>query len=245
MLALNRYLQLLQAPLTPCAAPIDDARWSAIEDEIERPVLGALPKANGDPMLLFGIAKALRFIDRGYLQLAARLTNEAFRTSTAFAPAFDMNKHISASIGDIDRALELYQRAIELTQQNSQFHIYLLVIKAVALVAGGPRSEVDQLTAELYAPVPEARIRFGLFFLSPRAQPTPATLGTVMTSLAPEDARRMLMYLYRIAARQFQDKKHQMNVLHGAAVHLVAQYGPAVIPPELEKRFPKLSRTVR
>ncbi|WP_378948098.1 winged helix-turn-helix domain-containing protein [Mesorhizobium sp. ANAO-SY3R2] len=239
--ALNRYAQLVLAPLVPGTPPLTDAEWLSIEDEIERLALGALPKAEGKPMLLMGIAKVLRFLDRGHLQLACRLTDEAFLTSTAFAAAFAMKGQIHASQGDIERAIELYDRAIELCKPGSQFHIYLLVIKGTALLAVHRRGDIAQLTAELHTLDPASRLRVGLFFLSPKARLVPAVLKPVLAAVTMAQGQRMLMYLYRVSARQFERRHHQKNVLLGLSVHLVNMHGEGVIPPELKSRFPDLA----
>lgn len=108
-------------------------------------------------MLLLGIAKVLCFIDRGYLKLAATLTEEAFEASTAFAAAFTMKALTLACQGEIDRAVDLYDRAIELAETGSQFHIYLLILKGSALLAADRRGEVAQMVAELSALDPASR----------------------------------------------------------------------------------------
>lgn len=94
LLALNRYTELIQGPLSPDTPPLTDVQWRGIEDDIEQLALGALAKARSEPMLLLGIAKVLCFIDRGYLKLAATLTEEAFEASTAFAAAFTMKRSL-------------------------------------------------------------------------------------------------------------------------------------------------------
>ncbi len=240
LLALNHYAQLIQAPLSPDAPPLSDAEWRSIEDNIERLALGALPKAGDDPMLLLGIAKALCFIDRGYLKLAADLTDQAFRTSTAFTAAFAMKALIAALQGNIDQAIDLYDRAIELAEAGSQFHIYLLVLKGSALLAADRRADVAQLTAELYAVDPVSRMKLGLFFLSPKARQVPPALKPLLAGIPPEVGRRLLTHLDRTTARQFERQHHRKNVLNGLATHLVALHGPDVIPERMQGRFPKL-----
>jgi len=242
MLALNRYAQLIQGPLTPDAPPPSDADWRAIEDDIERLALGALPRVKGDPMLLLGIAKVLCFINRGHLPLAADLAEQAFRNSTAFAAAFAMKALIAALQGEIDRAIDLYDRAIELSEAGSQFHVYLLVLKGSALLAADRRADVAQLTAELYALDPVSRLKLGLFFLSPKARQVPPALRPVLAAIPLSGGQRLLTHLYRTTARQFAKRQHQKNVLDGLATHLVSLHGPDVIPEGLQSRFPKLGR---
>lgn len=239
MLALNRYLQLLSGESTE-GPPLTEAQWQLLEDDIERLALQALPKAQGDAMMLFGIAKVLFFIDRGYLPLAQRLTEEAFLHSTAFAAAFAMKGQLSAASGDIDQAISLYDKAIELTETGSPFHLYLLILKLTALLAEQRRSEIDQLTTELYALNPTMRAQISLFLLSPRASHAPPALQPLLESISLNDAQRLLMYLYRVSARQFLHPRHQKNILRGAAVHLGRRFGPEVLPPQLAARYANL-----
>lgn len=239
LLALNHYTRLLLEPFSG-GGPFDPLQWSTTEDEIERLTLGALSRASGDAMILFGVAKLLRFIDRGYLQLAERLTEEAFQTSTAFAAAFVMKGQIAASHGDIDLSLALYDRAIELTEAETQFHRYLMFIKGVSLMAANKRNAVEHLAVELYDSDPNARITIGALFLSPKARQVPVAIQSVIAAVPLEKARDLLNHFYRVSVRQFQNRRHQKNILHGAAIHLADRHGPEVIPPDLLKRFPSL-----
>ena len=237
LLALNHHAQLIQAPLSP-GEPLSDTQWQAMEDEIETLAIGALDRAQGDPMLLLGIAKALCFLNRGHLPLAARLADEAFRTGTAFAAAFAMKAVTAACQGDIDQALDLYARAIELCEAGSEFHLYLLILKGSALLAADRRGEVAQLVAELTVLGPAIDPRVALLFLSPRARRTPPALRSVPL----EAGQRMLTYLHRTTARQFVRRPHRRNILHGLAVHLARVHGPAVIPVHLRSYFPAIIR---
>lgn len=234
LLALNHYTQLIQEMTMP-ASKVD-----ALEDEIEQLALGALPKVQDDPMLLFGVAKVLRFIDRGYLTKARQLADRAFEASTAFATAFALRGQVAASLGEIDQAIELYDKSMELADRGSQFHIYLLVIKGVALMAANRRNDVNHLTTELYALEPSACAKFGILFVSPRANTLTPVLTSVLETLSPASANSMLRYLYRVSVRQFQHRHHQLNVLRGAAVHFVKHFGSQAIPGELQRQFPEL-----
>lgn len=235
LLALNRYTELIQGPLSPDATPLTDAQWRDVEDDIEQLALSALAKADREPMLLLGIAKVLCFLDRGYLKLAAQLTDVAFQASTAFAAAFSMKGLTLACQGDIDSAVELYNRAIELSEPGSQFHIYLLILKGSALLAADRRGEVAQMVAELSALDPASRGWIGLIFLSPKAKRTPPAL----VMIPKEAGQRMLTYLHRTTARQFERRHHRKNVLHGLALHLARAHGEDVIPSSVREYFPK------
>lgn len=242
LLALNQYARLVLSVWEIRTAPIDEEAWQAIEDEIETLALAALPHAGGDPLLLLGIAKLVFFIDRGHLALAEKLTEQAFLASTAFAAAFSMKGQIEASKGRIDAALALHDKAIELAEPGSQFHIYLMVLKATALLAGNRRGELDALTAELYERDPRSRFGLGLFFLSPRTRTLPPHFDQMLKAAGPETARHLLTHFHQCSARHFLSKAHQRNVMRGFMTHLVRSLGPGAVPASLQARFPEMVR---
>lgn len=236
MLALNYYNRLLQSlGETP---PLSDADWTMLEDEIEALALLALPDAHDNPDLLLAIAKLLRFIDRGFLDLSARLTEEAFAQSTGFAASFSMKAQIAASRGEIDDAAALYDKAIELAERGSQFHIYLLVLRAVIMMAGDRRGPLDHLAVQIYDLVPRAQNRWGLFFASPKAKNLPAIQEQALAAMSPGLGQHLTAYLYRISARQFARPIHQRNILKGIVTHLLRTHGPDAIAPEVREKFP-------
>src|SRR5690606_1835747 len=114
-------------------APLGDDVWKTLETEIEDLALRALPDAHDNPHLLLPIAKLLRFIDRGYLELASRLADEALRCSTSFAEVFAVKGQIEASRGEIDKSVALYDKAIGMIEPFSRLHIQLLIFKLFAL----------------------------------------------------------------------------------------------------------------
>lgn len=236
MLALNHYARLIQS----LGQPMPEEEWTAIEDQIEKLALRALPDVEDDPHLLLGIAKVLRFIDRGYLDLADRLTEKSFRESTAFAAVFSMKAQIAASRGEIDAALRLYDKAIELANPGSQFHIYLLILKGVVLMAGGRRRDVEHIAVEINNIEPAARTSFGLFFLSPNAQKLQPDMEQTLASIPPQMGEHFTDYLYNVSARQFRKRSHRRNVMNGFTTHLQRHHGEAVIPPEVRARLPEL-----
>lgn len=239
MLALNHYTRLLQSlGETP---PLSDADWTALEDEIEALALRALPEAHDNPDLLLAIAKLLRFVDRGFIDLAARLTDEAFGQSTAFAASFSMKAQISASRGEIEDAAVLYDKAIELAETGSQFHIYLLILKAVAMMAGGRRGAVEHLAIQIYNLVPQGQNRWGLFFTSPKAKSLPAIQEHALAAMSSGFGQHLTAYLYRISVRQFIRPIHQRNILKGLTTHLIRHHGSEAIAPMIRRKFPELA----
>lgn len=240
MLALNHYTRLLQSlGETP---PLSSANWAMLEDEIESLVFRVLPDAHNDPHLLLAIAKLLRFIDRGFLDLAAKLTDEAFTQSSAFAASFSMKAQIAASRGEIEEAGALYDKAIELAEPGSQFHIYLVILKAVAMVAGNKRSAVEQLAVQLYDLVPEGQDKWGLFLVSAKAKNLAPTQEQALAAMPPAFGQHLTGYLYRISARQFTRPAHQRNILKGIVTHLLRIHGPDAIAPEVREIFPRMMR---
>lgn len=110
-----------------------------------------------------------------------------------------------------------------------------MILKGSALLAADRRGEVAQMVAELSALDPASRGWVGLIFLSPKSKRTPPALAMI-----PKEAgRRMLTYLHRTTARQFERRHHQKNVLHGLAIHLARVHGADVIPSPLREYFPK------
>ncbi len=240
MLALNHYARLLQSLGEVHTAPIGEEEWQIIETEIEALCLRALPDAYEHPQLLLAIAKLMRFIDRGYLELAHRLTEKAFDDSTAFAAAFSMKAQIAASRGEIDEAIAFYDKAIELSDPGSQFQIYLLILKAVALMADDRRGAVDHIAIQLRDIDPASQATAGLFLISPKSRQLPAPLEHALTTISPEIGRHLTRYLFMISARQFQRRTHQRNILHGIISHLLRIHGSEAIDPEIAGKFPEI-----
>ncbi|WP_164730604.1 winged helix-turn-helix domain-containing protein [Pelagibacterium montanilacus] len=239
MLALNHYARLIQS-LGEIQSPLSDSDWCAFESEIETLALGALPELEDDPQMLLAIAKLLRFIDRGHLDLAARLTDRAFRTSTAFAAAFSMKAQISASHGAIDTARTFYNKAIELAEPGSEFDVYLTITKATAMQAANRRREVDLLADRLFTRLPAARSSFGLFFVSPRAETLAPDQDEAIAHMPAARCRHLTDYLFRVSARQFTRRQHRRNVMRGLVRHVTRHHGPAAIAPIVARTVPEL-----
>lgn len=233
LLALNLYARLIQNIAEIATGPLTAAEWIALEDEIEALALRALDTAGDDPLLLLGLAKVLHFIDRGYLDLAARLTDQAFAAGTAFSAVFAMKGQLAAARGDIDEATGFYDKAIEISGTGSQFHVYLLVLKATGLMATGQRKALDHLLVELNAKSPMTSAVLGPYFVSPRSKTLPDHLEQRFVGMGPDMGRNYLFHLDRTSARHFESDLHRRNVLSGFATHLQRCHGTAAIPPEL------------
>lgn len=233
LLALNLYARLVQSIGEIMTAPIDPSAWDEIEDEIERLVLSVVPEIEDDPLLLLGAAKLLFFINRGYAGIVENLTEKAFHKGTAFSAVFAMKAQMAAARGETDKALELYGKAIETGERGSHFHVYLLTLKAIALLATNRRTALDHVVTELRELSPASTMALAPYFVSPRMSALPEHLEQRFAMVPPEIGRHMLTHLYRTAARHFGNATHRRNVLDGFATHLARHHGAAAIPPEL------------
>lgn len=233
LLALNRYARLVQNIFEIAVAPIDAATWTVIEDEMEQLALSALPEIGEDPILLLGIAKVLFFINRGHEDTASQLTDRAFAAGAAFSAVFAMRGQLAAAQGRFDAALSYYDKAIELSERESQFHIYLLILKAIALLAAGRRQELDQQLAAITVISPASISALAPCFVSPRARALPEHIDAAFARMGPQTGGHMLFHIDRIAARRFRSATHRRNVLAGFAHHLVRHHGPGALPPNL------------
>lgn len=233
MLALNRYTRLVQNIAEIATAPLGLAEWNTLEDEMEALALSALPDSGVDPILLLGIAKALFFINRGHDAVAAELTERAFHAGTAFSAVFAMQGQLAAARGQVDRALDYYEKASELGERNSQFHIYLLTLRAIALLAAERRRALDQALSELMLISPASAAALAPFFVSRRARSLPEHLDHFFARVGPQTGGHMLFHLDRTAARHFESATHRRNVLSGFAHHLVRHHGPGALPAAL------------
>lgn len=236
MLALNAYMKLIRS----IHAPLGDDAWEVLETEIENLALKALPDAHKHSHLLLSIAKLLRFIDRGYLELAGRLTNEAFQDSTSFAEVFAMIGQIEASGGEVDDAVRLYDKAISMIEPNSKFHIHLLILKIFALMAGNNRADAYNSVVDLHNVTPVNKVTFGLLFVPPKAGQLCSDAERMFAAMTHEDGRHLTRYMFKAWARQFQRHEHQRNIMSGFVHHIQRHHGSDYIAPEISKRFPEL-----
>ena len=209
--------------------------WKAIEDEIEELAFNNLPKVQNNPLLVLSIAKLLMFIDRGHLELAESLANDAFARSTAFAAAFATLGQIRMFRGSIDEAVSLFDKGIELSERDSEFHLYLMILKCTALLAADDRVALDRVCTELYAMRPLVRIQIGFYVAPPHLEWLSPDLEQVLDNFGEVQARRSVEYLYNLSARHFQERKHRRNVMLGVATHMARRFGTGVVPREVAR----------
>lgn len=227
--ALNQFSRLIHWPPDP--ALTQDGAIAALEDEIECQVLAHLQHVEDNPLLKLAAAKMLFFINRSHHELAEQLADEAFASSTAFAAAFATRGQLLMCADRLDEAIRIYDKGLELSAFGSEFHAYLLVLKATALMAANQRRALARVTAELFTARPASR-ELALFFAFDPFR-LDAGQQAILASLTPDQARLMLLHLHHTSARHFRQKHHRANVLAGLANVLRHRFGPAVVPAEL------------
>lgn len=231
MWAMHLYARILQNP-------VDLDMRTAHEADIERCVFDHLAAFQDNPIFLLGASKLLLFTGRGHLALAERLAEQAFLSSTAFASAFAGLGQIRMCKGDIRSAVELYDRGIELSEPDSEFRIFLMVLKCAALMADGDRLQLDQTAAALYALKPVTRLQIGLFVAPPG--PLAPDLTLILSQFDASRAQRAILYLHYVFARLFAREHHRENIMRGVIGHLTERFGSDVVPHEVRRSVPRL-----
>ncbi|WNO54045.1 winged helix-turn-helix domain-containing protein [Stakelama saccharophila] len=207
------------------ATALSAEAWDRIEDEIEELVLANLHAVKDNAIQALGAAKLLLFITRGYFDRAQSMAKEAFERSPAFAAAFATLGQFRACSGRFEESLSLYDRAIELSEPESDFHVYLLILKIVAFMACDDRERAHDTGLVLFRLRPETRLRIGLLTASPEETTLPDDLERHLRLVDKAQAAHMALYLYRISARQFCRADHQRNVMDGLCTHLARRFG--------------------
>lgn len=231
MWAMHLYARILQNP-------VDLNMRAAHEADIERCVFDHLAAFQDNPIFLLGASKLLLFTGRGHLALSERLAEQAFLSSTAFASAFAGLGQIKMCKGDIRSAVELYDRGIELSEPDSEFRIFLMVLKCAALMADGDRLQLDQTAAALYALKPVTRLQIGLFVAPPG--PLAPDLTLILSQFDALRAERAILHLHHVFARLFVREDHRENIMRGVIGHLTERFGADVVPHDVRRSVPRL-----
>lgn len=217
MWAMHLYARILQNP-----ADLD--MRAAHEEDIERCVFDHLTAFQDNPIFLLGASKLLLFTGRGHLALAEPLAKQAFLSSTAFASAFAGLGQIQMCKGDIRSALDLYDRGIELSEPDSEFRVFLMVLKCAALMADGDRPGLDRAAAQLYTLKPVTRLQIG-FFLAPPGSLAP-DIALILSQFDASRARRAILHLNYVFARLFVREDHRENIMRGVISLLTTASAP-------------------
>ncbi len=208
------------------------AERNAIEDEIEAAALSALPAVADNPMLKLSVAKLLLFVARGHTAMAERLAEEAFEASTAFAASFAILGQARLMRGRLAEGIDLLERAAEMAEYGTEFWIYTLVVLCGGKLAAEDRKGLRATLQKLHEASPQTLITVAPFCV-PADEPLSPPGQAFISSLGPEGATRTLEYIFMTSVRQYEDLRHQGNVLRALAQRLQQTYGPDVVPPRI------------
>ncbi|PWT89064.1 MAG: hypothetical protein C5B56_07755 [Proteobacteria bacterium] len=209
-------------------------------DEMERLVLSSLPHLQDNPIFMMAAGKLLYFLDRGHRPLAIKMVEHAYHSTTAFATSFAILGQIRMCEGDFNAALSLYDQGLELCQDNSEFHVYLLVLKCQALLASDRRKALTETLEVLYATRVGAREGLSIFFVPANIDAIDPAAQAMLERLDQAHARAVLVYADYICARLFRLVEHRENVLRGPLTLFIDRFGPGVVPEDLNASIPAL-----
>lgn len=229
MEAVGLYARMLQPAVFP-----SDAEWAAAENEIERLVFDSLPRVQDNPVALLAAARLLCFTARGHLEFAERLADEAFAASPSFAAYYATRARLLMYRGETKDALALYDKAIELAEPDSEFLVYVLVLKATAHMAAGQRPEVRKTVDDMCVLRPMARMTIGFFFVDPETPVLDPVLESVLGGMNPDFTRSAIRQLYRLSGRHFVEPDHRDNIMRGLVTHAARKHGPEAVPAEFK-----------
>lgn len=224
--------------LTPGPGPLDRARVTALEDEIEAIVLPQVSAVRDMPLLALAAAKLLLLINRGYADLAEDLTIRAFAGSAALAAALPMLGQLASHRGDLSEALRLFDEALALCEPGSGFELYILVLKGRALSAADRHHAMGPVFRRICEIHPGAVVQFGLLFLPPDDEGLARVLAHRVEEIDLDWAQRTVAYNFYRSADLFRTREHVANAMRGPLVHLVRRFGPQVASPELWAELP-------
>jgi len=211
---------------------------SADEDEIEALVTTSLPSIQAEPYYAIMAAKLLYFIDRGYRRMAVELAENAHRSSTSPAASLAIIGQMRSFEGQIDQGLGSLEQAMELSEPDSQFWLYLLVMKAQSQLAAGDRAGLDATLAQLCQGRPELKLFLDIMFTR-HDNPSPEALAVVQ-SASEARARAIMLFVYYVNARLFRYEDHRENVLRTPVTLFANRFGPSVVPEEVAASAPSL-----
>ncbi|CAN7637849.1 hypothetical protein ASC89_20025 [Devosia sp. Root413D1] len=209
-----------------------EAERIAVEDEIEAAALGALPGVADNPMLKLSVAKLLLFLARGHTAMGERLAEEAFEASTAFAASFAILGQARLMRGRLAEGIDLLERAAEMAEYGTEFWIYTLVVLCGGKLAAEDRKGLRATLQQLHEASPQTLITVAPFCV-PADEPLSPPGQAFISSLGPEGATRTLEYIFMTSVRQYEDLRHQGNVLRALAQRLQQIYGADVVPSHI------------
>jgi len=205
------------------------------EDEIEALATSALPLLQNDPTHAMAAAELLFFLNRGYGPLAIEIAERAHRVGTSVAASYAAIGQMQVYLGDAEAGIAALDMALQMTTPNTQYEIFLQVVKSQALHAMGDREALQQLTAGLYARLPDLQYFLEIYY-SPPEDPSPAARMAVR-NMSCAMATASLLFGHYIYARHFVQHHHRQKALGPAVRLLCGQFGAEVLPAVLQQEY--------
>ena len=216
----------------------DPARRQSDLDEIEQLVLDALDYAQSRPHLGVMAAKLLYFVDRSYKPLALDLASNAHRSNTAIAPSLAIVGQLHAFMGNTDTAIDYLKQADALSDRNSTFDRYVLIIICQALIAAGRRDDLPEYRTRIYGQHPLLRIFLEPLFTDPD-HPSMRAKGAMFV-MSRDRTTALLSNLHFVWTRLCEDPVHQSNALRAPVNLAVRRHGRSVVPDQITRDIPAL-----
>jgi DNA-binding winged helix-turn-helix (wHTH) protein/tetratricopeptide (TPR) repeat protein len=210
--------------------PAEPATYACVEDEIEGLVFASLPAIRYEPAFTIAAANLLTGVHGAHEDLAERLVREALEIAPAYAMAAPVIGQIAAKRGDLEGAVARFEEALSLCEPETEFEIFLLVLKMRTLIAANDRDAADAVFARIRRIKPITERQMGLMCLRPGGETMAPERRLALGRLTPEGARRLLGFQYFISARRYSVLEHQRNIMAGPLDHLVRRFGEAVVP---------------
>ncbi|MBP6879175.1 MAG: winged helix-turn-helix domain-containing protein [Phenylobacterium sp.] len=222
----------------PGPEPLRRESVLALNDEVERLALASLPAVRDDPMLTLAAAELLLGVNRGHEDLAESLARAALASSAAFAAAIPLLGQINAFRGRLDEACRLYDEGLRLCDPGATLELYILVMKAQALIAMEDHAGVVAVFQRAVAIRPKLPRQVGLCFLPVDEGGLAETLAPVAAEADLQQAQRAIAYLHYCIAPNFGTARHAANIMRGPLTQLSRRFGAEVASDEIWREMP-------
>ncbi len=236
MLATNIHTKYLQDSVKIFMSN-DDPREKD-ENEIEELITQSLPNIQNEPSFLLPCAKLLYFIDRGYNEMAVRMTERLHKESTSLSASLPVVGQIRVFEGQNTDGQRALDQALELCAPGSQFEIYLLILKCEAMVAVSDRDGLDQILNKVCTQVPQIEVLMQILFTC--AQHPSKIAQQALVNMPPAQAKGMMMLMHYVYGRLYKMPSHIANAYRTPISLFSKQFGVSIIPQEVAQ-FVKLN----
>jgi tetratricopeptide (TPR) repeat protein len=203
---------------------------------MESLVMEHLGGVQDDPLFLGTAAKLLYFV--GHHDLALELAETALDQDVSHAATLMMYAQLQMLEGDLDRALEYYDFALQ-HSADDQFRSMILVLKATALRAQGSLDALPEIVDEIVARDEDVRLLMHASLLGDRPE-CDASVLELAPLLPVEQWQQLLRLNYYVNVRLFKNAEHRKRLIEGILQLAIRSAGPAVLFDELESDLPEL-----